>query len=337
MTPSTAAKVAVVGMAAAGLAVGGYFLLKTAARSALTTRVNGSTGPVTVYPGNIVVAASGGTPNGPASTYVCPAQSTASGCSVTPLSFDSNGNLSVSFGDAVVGSTVYVTVLDSTTGVLSNYVAVTVSSSPPASCTSVEVTCYANGAVAACCPSGDLCPDPSTGACPVGSVPDPNHPGCCVQQAASSYAAHWNAPNGGNVSWQLAVCQPTTLYPAGCCGTPVISGATLSFRIQVLDQNNLPMTGVTVLWLIPTLARMPFTLDAQSYVTDATGSIYPNVSWPDPPTECYGNSHSDNGQLQFYVQGQGPGTGAAVATVNFMATASYTEHLGFLGSCGSCP
>ncbi len=330
------------GIAVAGVGLAAYFLTRHLTSAGLQFLADGTTAVQTTPNGSYSATVSGGTPNGPAELLfsltndpttagLCGGAVGAAGC---PSSFDSNGNINATYTLTNAPPKFYAWIYDPTAKGYSNAVVFTTSS--PTTCTPNQVSCYAGGTLVACCPPGELCVDASTGACPGGSAPDPANSGCCVKQGGASYAAYWIAENGGNLAWQVSVCQPTTLYPPGCCGTPVISGTGLSFRLQVLDQNHLPIAGVNVLWLVPALANMPFQLDAQSYVTDANGFIYPTVSWPDPPTECFGNSHSEFGQVQFYVQGEGPGTGAAVAAINFSATAVYQENIGFAGTCGSC-
>jgi len=237
-------------------------------------------------------------------------------------------------------ATFYVQAIDVTSGLLSNVLAVTVTQ-PSANCGVGYVACYANGSQAGCCPSGDSCQTPwGSGVCPSGTSPDAANPGCCAPSTSGlRYPASYNAPSQAYIDVQ--VCQPVCndLLCEGCCGTPQVTGLSTTLSIQVLDQNGAPLTGVTMLWQWQAgTTSNGVVLDANSYVTDGNGYIYPTISFPSNllGTKCSGGNYNvASATLQFGEQG-GP-TGSALCTIPIQVTEAVTTPLGSLGSCGSCP
>jgi hypothetical protein len=293
---------------------------------------------LTLRPGNpvelAVTAANGKTP--------ISVQATIDGtpASVHPWSVTETGyTYTINFGSASstqVGShSLYATVTfsDGSTST-TNTVSLTITSGTK--CSGGEVACYSDGAISACCPSGDSCMN-AAGNCAANEEADPSNPGCCMPSTSEArYPGGYIVNNPVYIAVQ--VCQPVCndLVCEGCCGTPVVTGLSTSFEIEVLDENGAPLTGVVMLWQWNS-NPLGLVFDAQSYVTDGNGKVYPTVSIPSNsvPTECNGGNYNI-GSASVVFGMQGAPTGSAVAQLQVDVAGAWTANVGSFGSCGSC-
>ena len=126
----TGAKVALVAVGIAGAAGVGYAIYTVMAKPSTSTgpvlTVNGSAGPLTVPMGELALSVTGGTHGGPLVIYINSTPST-KGASSTPGTdiFNASGDFGPWAFNAEIAETLYFAVLDVTTGVLSNWVEVT--------------------------------------------------------------------------------------------------------------------------------------------------------------------------------------------------------------------
>ena len=210
-------------------------------------------------------------------------------------------------------------------------------------CLPNQFPCYNNGAVTACCPDGEHCAN-ADGSCPAGTTPDPSHPGCCASSSPTIYPRSFTGP--GSVTALGQYCQPVSasIFAWNCCGTPASTKPSVSFAVQLIGSDGLPMTGAVVTSGALSVPGAPtVSFDQSSYVTNFSGFIYPTVTVDFLPTLCQAPSSSGtvkpsaDPQIQFYADALPPSSGGPVLTTTVYVDLATTFVGGLAGTCGSCP